>query len=325
MGAVCNVGLCDDEPELQVEEEEEEPPPDPPMPGRWTSSRGNQHVIGVDVVQWASGEVTQLRKLQQRRSKKKKFRECSEWAIDMKGERFTVKFDNEGRLCWSDGDIWTRDMRAPETGTYAAVSGALVRATESFHDALSATPGALSNVVSGTPDALSSAASYVTSPLTGFVGIGSFGGSTAASPVGTAQEVKHVKFATPDSPSSQATMSPMGRTMSGSPVATMDERRANMQQATSPLPTMQAPLQTVHSGQLVPTQVLAGGPYGTPQPQYMHTLAQQQSAPTQYQLPQQTPAPQVQMQAGPPVYPESLSPSGPRPKRRVAPSPSPSY
>mmetsp|Transcript_48420 Transcript_48420/g.122136 ORF Transcript_48420/g.122136 Transcript_48420/m.122136 type:complete len:358 (-) Transcript_48420:159-1232(-) len=124
--AFCNANGCDEtETELAGISTGAD---DPPLAGRWLSARGNLHVIGLDAVQWRSGDITKLKKTWTRHK-------GYEYATELNGTLYTAHMTPEGHLKWSDGDTWQRDTRGPETGTYAAVSDAFVRAGESFHSA----------------------------------------------------------------------------------------------------------------------------------------------------------------------------------------------
>lgn len=83
--------------------------------GRWISSQGGVHVIGLDYVQWQAGESSAI--YQQRRGQ--------EFIVEINGKVMTGTLTTESRLQWSDGDVWTRDLRGPQTGTYAAISETL--------------------------------------------------------------------------------------------------------------------------------------------------------------------------------------------------------
>lgn len=357
MGGLCSaIGICDEADELNCSRKEEVIP-EPPLAGRWLSSRGKQHVIGLDAIQWASGETTPLRKLRQVRTQKGQPKR-TEWAMDLKGNRYTAHVNEEGNLQWSDGDVWSRDFRAPETGTYAAVSGVLVKATESFHEALS-----------NTPVAFSSAASVVASPLTSGWG----GGKSAAGSPSSGQVPGEVV----EGVSQNDRQSAMDQAYNGGPATLAQQQQ---RQVEFHVPPQAAPYGS-GSAAAMPTQLVGGmqpgrpcdmppghaavPPQGAPQgsPQYLqHGVPQASQQPQQVHVPsgplaaqqgQQpmpqhfTPAPQQRVQRdispqvlpqaqlpmqataqpmqqpGPPVFPEALSPEGPRPKRRVAPSPRP--
>jgi len=83
--------------------------------GRWISAQGGVHVIGLDYVQWQSGESSAIYKQ----------RNGQEHIVEINGQVMTSTLTTESRLQWSDGDVWTRDLRGPQTGTYAAISETL--------------------------------------------------------------------------------------------------------------------------------------------------------------------------------------------------------
>mmetsp|Transcript_81376 Transcript_81376/g.214687 ORF Transcript_81376/g.214687 Transcript_81376/m.214687 type:complete len:333 (+) Transcript_81376:62-1060(+) len=83
--------------------------------GRWISAQGGVHIIGLDYVQWQSGESSAI--YQQRNGQ--------EHIVEINGQVMTSMLTTESRLQWSDGDVWTRDLRGPQTGTYAAISDTL--------------------------------------------------------------------------------------------------------------------------------------------------------------------------------------------------------
>lgn len=159
MGLVssCEAGLCDDGQELRIKKKGvvaaliEEEPPDPPLAGRWMSGRGNLHIVGVDAVQWRSGDVTRLKKRRRKGG-------GTEYLTELNGTNYTAYLTEEGKLQWSDGDVWTRDMRAPETGTYSAVTGALTLAVESapgvMTQALHTAPTVFSHAIQAAPGVL---------------------------------------------------------------------------------------------------------------------------------------------------------------------------
>lgn len=101
---------------LSIEESHE-----PQLAGRWRTSSGKMHIIGIDAVLWQSGEITSLRKRRRYNGE----RRVMQYATELGGVMYTAHLSEDGQLHWSDGDIWMRDDRGPETGTYAAVSGLL--------------------------------------------------------------------------------------------------------------------------------------------------------------------------------------------------------
>lgn len=134
MGAACNASLSDCDVIVETAEDGEEP-----LAGRWVSSNGKVHLVGVDAVHWQSGEISRLRKRWRFDGRSR----ITEYATELEGVRFIGRINEAGKLEWDDGDIWVRDLRGPETGGYAALSSAFGQVGESVVDVLSAAPGAV--------------------------------------------------------------------------------------------------------------------------------------------------------------------------------------
>mmetsp|Transcript_37054 Transcript_37054/g.110639 ORF Transcript_37054/g.110639 Transcript_37054/m.110639 type:complete len:177 (+) Transcript_37054:46-576(+) len=96
--------------------EEEPPGPRPdwsPFVGRWTSSKGNRHLVGLGGILWADGAITPLRVQQG-------------WLgggptcwVNHRGTEYSGKLLGE-TLQWSDGDVWTRESAGMEPATETA-------------------------------------------------------------------------------------------------------------------------------------------------------------------------------------------------------------
>lgn len=287
MGAVCDAvasEICEtDEVRVRGGQEVYEPAgpeiPEPPLPGRWLSARGNQHVIGLEAVQWASGENTPFRKVPQPRMRKGSAKKPTQWILELDGNRYTFQYNMDGNLVWSDGDVWTRDQRPPATGTYQAMTGVFARAGESFHQTFE-----------GTPTALSSAAALVTTPLSKFGGAGSDTGSPTqvaavpASAPAIMEEAPPPVYTTP-----HPAASPSGGSQCSSHGAVVTVMDAS------------GPEAALQYHQPLPGQTYM--PHGAAGPAPTSTQA--------FHLSQQA------------LNAEAVSPQGPRPKRRAAPSPGP--
>lgn len=159
MGSRCSAAGCD-LPGLDCDVVVEAPQEDgeEQLAGRWVSAQGNVHIVGLDAVHWHSNDISRLRKRWCYSGK----RRTKEYATELDGVVFTARINEDGQLEWSDGDIWVRDSRVPETGAYAAMSSALGQVGESFHDAL---PGTLVDALAAAPGAVASAAYFVASPV----------------------------------------------------------------------------------------------------------------------------------------------------------------
>merc|ERR1712008_370553 len=89
------------------EEEGEEPR----FAGRWVTSKGNVHLIGLESIQWSNGELSEFYAY-------KRWRKPPVCQTKMGGAKFTGELRPDDTLLWSDGDVWVRDTRAPGTKTY---------------------------------------------------------------------------------------------------------------------------------------------------------------------------------------------------------------
>mmetsp|Transcript_6009 Transcript_6009/g.14329 ORF Transcript_6009/g.14329 Transcript_6009/m.14329 type:complete len:233 (+) Transcript_6009:62-760(+) len=96
---------------------------EPRFAGRWLTSKGNVHLIGLEAIQWSNGETSLL-------STQKRYGSHPECQTELKGKRYTAELRPNGTLVWNDGDVWTRDTRVPGTRTYEA----LAQAGASFQD-----------------------------------------------------------------------------------------------------------------------------------------------------------------------------------------------
>jgi hypothetical protein len=72
--------------------------------GRWSSGKGYTHLIGVDTIQWSTGEISRYT-LEDRMPWLRGQATCK---IHLNGKILRAKFTADGKLEWSDGDIWTR-------------------------------------------------------------------------------------------------------------------------------------------------------------------------------------------------------------------------
>mmetsp|Transcript_56317 Transcript_56317/g.163338 ORF Transcript_56317/g.163338 Transcript_56317/m.163338 type:complete len:391 (-) Transcript_56317:291-1463(-) len=126
MGTTCNTAAINN----LLEE-----PVDPPIAGRWVSRRGQLHLIGVEMVVWHSGDISRF-------SKRRRVNGTVEYFTELHGQEITAKLNEDGDLVWCDGDLWKRDIRTVETGTYTAIQDVFSKAGESFR-ALSANTVAL--------------------------------------------------------------------------------------------------------------------------------------------------------------------------------------
>lgn len=98
----------------------ENPVEEQTITGRWKDIRGDVHIVGVDAVQWRNGVITKLRK----RRRFTGMGSTVEFLTQVNGTVYTGTLASDGKLLWSDGDAWVRDLREPETRTYSCISGA---------------------------------------------------------------------------------------------------------------------------------------------------------------------------------------------------------
>ena len=88
---------------------------EPHFSGRWVTSKGNVHFIGLEAIQWSNGDVSPF--VVQRH-----WGRLPTCATNVRGKTFTAELKPDDTLVWSDGDIWVRDTRKTETPTKELVS-----------------------------------------------------------------------------------------------------------------------------------------------------------------------------------------------------------
>eukprot|EP00419_Tripos_fusus_P007503 CAMPEP_0172685866 /NCGR_PEP_ID=MMETSP1074-20121228/20543_1 /TAXON_ID=2916 /ORGANISM="Ceratium fusus, Strain PA161109" /LENGTH=231 /DNA_ID=CAMNT_0013505087 /DNA_START=90 /DNA_END=782 /DNA_ORIENTATION=+ len=87
---VCRGGDCTEETD------------EPHFSGRWVTSKGNVHFIGLEAIQWSNGDMSDF--ASERRCGRRPT--CS---ADVRGKRVTGELRPDDTLAWSDGDIWVRE------------------------------------------------------------------------------------------------------------------------------------------------------------------------------------------------------------------------
>jgi len=81
------------------------------------TSKGNVHLIGLEVIQWNNGDISEFHAYNDGR----KLPVCETKIGGIGGSQFTGELRLDDTLLWSDGDVWVRDTRAPGTKTYEAL------------------------------------------------------------------------------------------------------------------------------------------------------------------------------------------------------------
>jgi len=83
---------------------------EPQFTGRWVTSKGNVHFIGLEAIQWSNGDVSQFHS-------QRRWGRPSTCTMQVRGKRVSGELRPDDTLAWSDGDIWLRDTRRAETRT----------------------------------------------------------------------------------------------------------------------------------------------------------------------------------------------------------------
>jgi len=96
---------------------------EPRFAGRWVTSKGNIHLIGLESIQWSNGEISEFYAY-------KRWRQSPVCQTKMGEARFTGELRPDDTLLWSDGDVWVRDTRAPGTKTYEVLGHVGIPFTE---------------------------------------------------------------------------------------------------------------------------------------------------------------------------------------------------
>mmetsp|Transcript_11534 Transcript_11534/g.32643 ORF Transcript_11534/g.32643 Transcript_11534/m.32643 type:complete len:198 (+) Transcript_11534:77-670(+) len=108
----CEEPGADADEELAVEAVEEVP--EDSFAGRWVTGNGNTQLIGLEGVQWSDGQATKIVK------KRMGAGGTPTLMTQLHGGTYWAQLLPDGRLQWSDGDIWVReDSSGPATGMYS--------------------------------------------------------------------------------------------------------------------------------------------------------------------------------------------------------------
>ncbi|CAK0836591.1 unnamed protein product [Prorocentrum cordatum] len=109
-------------------EEAETPKPDQ-FAGIWLTGKGNSHLIGLDAIQWSDGVVTNVLK--------KKVKGVMTLVTRREQTTYYAGLTPDGKLQWSDGDLWVRSQDTPMTGSYRGAG----HAYEYLESAIQGVPG----------------------------------------------------------------------------------------------------------------------------------------------------------------------------------------